>query len=92
MLLQDLAADNSEDEGEAPSSLRNVNQDMQRALGALGTAEAAQAFRAGGWVREDHQRPNYQCLGGTSEHLDTNVRATLVHALQWVLVHPGVGK
>eukprot|EP00878_Enallax_costatus_P005031 GHUV01005291.1.p1 GENE.GHUV01005291.1~~GHUV01005291.1.p1 ORF type:complete len:453 (+),score=156.64 GHUV01005291.1:285-1643(+) len=44
----DLAADESEGEDEAPSSLRNVNQDMQRALGALGTAEAADAFRAGG--------------------------------------------
>lgn len=44
---QDLAADESEGEEEAPSSLRNVNQDMQRALGALGTAEAAEAFRAG---------------------------------------------
>lgn len=47
MLLQDLAAGESEGEDEAPSNLRNVNQDMQRALGALGTAEAAEVFRAG---------------------------------------------
>jgi hypothetical protein len=49
---QDLAAAEEEAGEETGSSLRNVNQDLQRALGALGTAEAADAFRAGG----------YQCL------------------------------
>eukprot|EP00879_Flechtneria_rotunda_P018101 GHRR01018979.1.p1 GENE.GHRR01018979.1~~GHRR01018979.1.p1 ORF type:complete len:477 (+),score=141.25 GHRR01018979.1:219-1649(+) len=45
----ELAADDDEEtEGVKASSLRNVNQDMQRALGALGTQEAQEAFRAGG--------------------------------------------
>jgi hypothetical protein len=47
LLLQDLAADDDGEQGEG-AALRNVNQDVQRALGALGTQEAADAFRAGG--------------------------------------------
>jgi hypothetical protein len=46
LLLQDLTADDDEAQGEG-AALRNVNQDVQRALGALGTQEAADAFRAG---------------------------------------------
>jgi hypothetical protein len=46
-LHQDLAADDEEEAGEG-AALRNVNQDVQRALGALGTQEAADAFAAGG--------------------------------------------
>jgi hypothetical protein len=47
LVLQALDADDEEEAGEG-AALRNVNQDVQRALGALGTQEAADAFRAGG--------------------------------------------
>jgi hypothetical protein len=39
--VQDLSVDEEGVEEENPSSLRNVNQDMQRALGALGTQEVS---------------------------------------------------
>jgi hypothetical protein len=37
--IQDLSAEEEAADEEKVSSLRNVNQDMQRALGALGTQE-----------------------------------------------------
>ena len=45
LLLQDLSAEEEAGEEEKPSSLRNVNQDMQRALGALGTQEVSAGGR-----------------------------------------------
>uniref|UniRef100_A0A383V4T2 Peptidylprolyl isomerase n=2 Tax=Tetradesmus obliquus TaxID=3088 RepID=A0A383V4T2_TETOB len=44
----DLAADDDDEAQGEGAALRNVNQDVQRALGALGTQEAADAFAAGG--------------------------------------------
>lgn len=58
-------------EEENPSSLRNVNQDMQRALGALGTQEVSLRPGPGSWGLSCRGSLTRCCLGD----------ATAIHAV-----------
>jgi hypothetical protein len=79
LMLQALDADDDEEAGEG-AALRNVNQDVQRALGALGTQEAADAFAAGGCRQ-------CCCLGVTVWQFEQDLRRLV--AAQLALVSSG---